>query len=105
VIPYSLAVNDTKLLSGGLVTGSQFFEYLKDTVDMLREEGSMHPKMMSVGMHLRIVGHPGRAAGLARFLDYAMSLPDVWICQRDDIARHWISRFPPQPPCARKEQP
>ncbi len=104
VIPYSLAVNDTKLLNGGLVTGGQFFDYLRDTLDMLREEGATHPKMMSVGMHLRIVGHPGRAAGLARFLDYARSLPDVWICQREEIARHWISRFAP-PPSANPQMP
>jgi peptidoglycan/xylan/chitin deacetylase (PgdA/CDA1 family) len=104
VIPYSLAVNDTKLLSGGLVTGSQFFEYLRDTLDMLREEGATQPKMMSVGMHLRIVGHPGRAAGLARFLDYAKALPDIWICRRDEIAGHWISRFAPQPRSTNKEQ-
>ena len=104
VIPYSLAVNDTKLLGGGLVTGEHFFEYLKDTLDMLREEGTKHPKMMSVGMHLRIVGHPGRAIGLARFLNYAKSLPDVWICQRDEIARHWIARFAPTPRTASKEK-
>ncbi len=96
VIPYSLTVNDTKMLGHNLVTAGQFFEMLKDTLDMLREEGRSHPRMMSVGMHLRILGHPGRAAGLARFLDYANTLPDVWICRREEIARHWISRFPPE---------
>jgi peptidoglycan/xylan/chitin deacetylase (PgdA/CDA1 family) len=95
VIPYSLTVNDTKILGNGLATGSQFFEHLKETLDMLREEGRTNPRMMSVGMHLRILGHPGRAAGLARFLDYAGGLADVWICRREEIARHWISRFPP----------
>ncbi len=95
VVPYSLTVNDTKLLSNGLVTAAQFFEYLKDSLDMLRAEGRKHPRMMSVGMHLRILGHPGRAAGLARFLDYVQQLDDVWICRRDEIARHWMSRFPP----------
>lgn len=94
VIPYSLAVNDTKMLTGGLVTATQFFEYLRDSLDMLREEGRLHPRMMNVGMHLRILGHPGRAAALARFLDYASALPDVWICQREAIAKHWIARFP-----------
>jgi peptidoglycan/xylan/chitin deacetylase (PgdA/CDA1 family) len=94
VVPYSLAVNDTKFFGGGLVTAGQFFEYLRDTLDTLRAEGKTHPRMMNVGMHLRILGHPGRAAGLARFLDYASSLPDVWICQREEIARHWIARFP-----------
>jgi peptidoglycan/xylan/chitin deacetylase (PgdA/CDA1 family) len=91
VVPYSLAVNDTKFLSGGLVTAGEFFEYLRDTLDTLRAEGKAHPRMMSVGMHLRILGHPGRSAGLARFLDYARSQPDVWICQREEIARHWIA--------------
>ena len=95
VIPYSLTVNDTKFLGSGLVTASQFFEHLKDTLDMLRKEGQTTPRMMSVGMHLRILGHPGRAAGLARFLDYAGTLPDVWICRREDIARQWIAKFPP----------
>jgi peptidoglycan/xylan/chitin deacetylase (PgdA/CDA1 family) len=96
VVPYSLTVNDTKMLGNGLVTGSQFFEHLKDTLDMLRTEGQTNPRMMSVGMHLRILGHPGRASGLARFLDYAKSLPDVWICRREEIARHWIAQFPPR---------
>ena len=94
VIPYSLAVNDAKILGGTLVSAGQFFEYLRDTLDMLREDGATHPRMMNVGMHLRILGHPGRAAGLARFLNYAATLPDVWICQREEIARHWIARFP-----------
>jgi peptidoglycan/xylan/chitin deacetylase (PgdA/CDA1 family) len=94
VVPYSLAVNDTKMLSGGLVTAGSFYEYLKDTLDMLRAEGETEPRMMSVGMHLRILGHPGRAAGLMRFLDYASSLPGVWICRREEIARHWIECFP-----------
>lgn len=99
VIPYSLAVNDTKFLQGGLVTGSQFFEYLVETLDMLREEGASQPRMMSVGMHLRILGHPARASGLARFLNYARTLPDVWICQREQIARHWIEQHSPESGC------
>jgi len=94
VVPYSLAVNDTKFFGGGLVTSGQFFEYLRDTLDTLREEGKTQPRMMNVGMHLRILGHPGRSAGLARFLDYARGLPDVWICKREEIARHWMERFP-----------
>lgn len=98
VVPYSLTVNDTKMLGHGLVTAGQFFDHLKDTLDMLREEGQTQPRMMSVGMHLRILGHPARAAGLARFLDYAGGFSDVWICRREDIARHWIARFPPAPP-------
>jgi allantoinase len=97
VVPYSLTTNDAKILAGdGLVTAQQFFDYLRDTLDMLRSEGASQPRMMSVGMHLRILGHPGRAAGLARFLDYAKTLPDVWICHREDIARHWMVQFPPE---------
>jgi peptidoglycan/xylan/chitin deacetylase (PgdA/CDA1 family) len=94
VVPYSLALNDTKILRGGLSTGAQFFEYLREALDQLLEEGRETPKMMSVGMHLRILGHPGRAAGLKMFLDYVKSQPDVWLCRREDIARHWIERFP-----------
>jgi hypothetical protein len=93
VVPYSLVENDTKFFGGGLVTAGMFFEYLRDTLDTLRAEGKRHPRMMNVGMHLRILGHPGRSAGLARFLDYALRLPDVWICKREEIARHWIAKF------------
>jgi peptidoglycan/xylan/chitin deacetylase (PgdA/CDA1 family) len=95
VVPYSLTVNDAKILSGGLVTSSQYFEYLKDTLDMLRSEGRSQPRMMNVGFHLRILGHPGRAVGLQRFLDYAQAQKDVWICRRIDIARHWHANCPP----------
>ncbi len=95
VVPYSLAVNDTKMLSGGLITGRLFFEYLKDTLDMLRAEGRTQPRMMNVGLHPRIIGHPGRAIGLERFLDYASAQTDVWICRRLDIAKHWPIHFPP----------
>ena len=94
VIPYSLTTNDVKLLGNGIVTAAVFFEYLKDTLDVLRAEGRLCPRMMSVGMHPRILGHPGRAAGLAQFLDYVKSLPDVWVCRREEIASHWIERFP-----------
>ena len=94
VVPYSLTTNDTKLLRGGVVTAEQFYQFLRDSLDMLREEGKVHPRMMSVGLHLRIAGHPGRAAGLMRFLDYVKTLSDVYVCQRAEIARHWIERFP-----------
>ena len=94
VVPYSLATNDTKILLAGLATGSQFYEYLRETLDQLLEEGHQRPSMMSVGMHLRILGHPGRAAGLKMFLDYVKSLPHVWICRREEIARHWMAHFP-----------
>ncbi|MCX5569887.1 allantoinase PuuE [Kaistia nematophila] len=95
VVPYSLATNDVKFARGGMSTGQQFAEYLCDSFDMLYREGATAPKMMSVGLHLRLVGHPGRAAGLERFLDHVARHKDVWVCNRADIARHWRATFPP----------
>jgi allantoinase len=95
VVPYSLANNDTKLVRGAVGTGREFFEYLKEGFDFLYEEGATSPKMMSVGLHMRLVGHPARASGLARFLDHIAARPDVWICRRGDIADHWRRHHPP----------
>ncbi len=95
VIPYSLTNNDARFVRGALATGSDFCEFLWDAVEMLCAEGAQQPKMMSIGLHLRLMGHPGRAAGLARFLDRLAARPDVWICRRIDIARHWYENFPP----------
>ena len=67
---------------------------------MLYREGATQPKMMSVGLHMRIIGHPSRAAGLERFLDYVMQHNDVWICKREDIARHWCAQHPYAPPAS-----
>jgi putative urate catabolism protein len=90
VIPYTLDVNDMRFGSyQGFNSGDQFFTYLKDTFDVLYAEGETAPKMMSVGLHCRLVGKPGRAAALARFLDYVQGHKQVWICRRVDIARHW----------------
>ncbi len=94
IVPYGLVNADTKFIRGGMSTGQQFFEYLRDAFDLLYEEGEHAPKMMSVGLHLRLVGHPGRAQGLRKFLDYVQSFPDVWVCRRSDIARHWINTHP-----------
>lgn len=95
VVPYTLDANDLKFAPGGnLLTGGAFFDYLKDGLDLLRAEGEQRPRMMSVGLHPRLVGRPGRAAGLARFLDYVAGLDDIWVCRRLDIARHWIERHP-----------
>jgi allantoinase len=94
VIPYSLVNNDGKLVDGTAGTGEAFFAYLRDGFDLLYEEAAEQPRMMSVGMHLRILGHPARAAGLARFLDYVTSKPGVWICRRSEIARHWHGMHP-----------
>jgi putative urate catabolism protein len=95
VIPYTNDVNDTKFLNpAGFGSGEDFFVYLRDTFDMLYSEGASTPKMMSVGLHARIVGRPGRAVALARFLDYVARHDDVWVCRREEIARHWIARHP-----------
>jgi len=89
IVPYSLANNDAKFIRGGMSTGQHFFDYLRDSFDMLYREGKTAPKMMSVGLHLRVAGHPGRAAGLERFLDHVAQHEDVWVTRRADIARHW----------------
>ena len=97
VVPYTLANNDAKFGRSVFATGDDFFEFTKAAFDMLYQEGETQPKMMSVGLHLRLIGHPARAAGLARLLDYVAGFDDVWICHRLDIARHWIAQHPYQP--------
>lgn len=95
VIPYTLDANDMRFATAqGFNAGEQFFTYLKDTFDTLYAEGATAPKMMSVGLHCRLVGRPGRAAALARFLDYVQRHEQVWLCRRLDIARHWIAQYP-----------
>jgi peptidoglycan/xylan/chitin deacetylase (PgdA/CDA1 family) len=89
IIPYTLECNDMRFSTGSLSTGEQFFAHLKDSFDMLYNEGATAPKMMSVGLHCRLAGRPGRAAAVARFLDYVAAQSDVWVCRRIDIARHW----------------
>jgi len=96
VIPYTLDANDMRFATNqGFNSGDQFFTYLKDTFDTLYAEGEISPKMMSVGLHCRLAGRPGRAAALARFLDYVQSQDRVWICRRLDIARHWHEHHRP----------
>ena len=95
MIPYTLDNNDMKFgTPQGFNSGDQFFAYLKDAFDVLYAEGADSPKMMSVGLHMRIVGRPGRAAALARFLDHVQRHDKVWICRRVDIARHWRQVHP-----------
>jgi peptidoglycan/xylan/chitin deacetylase (PgdA/CDA1 family) len=94
IVPYSLCNNDSKYIRGNIGTGHQFFEYMRDAIDLLREEGTTEPKMMSIGLHMRIVGQPTRAAGLLRLLDHVKSYEDVWICPRIAIARHWRAKHP-----------
>ncbi|AWB57563.1 MULTISPECIES: allantoinase PuuE [unclassified Colwellia] len=91
IVPYTLDVNDMRFASPqGFNAGDQFFNYLKDTFDTLYAEGADAPKMMSIGLHCRIIGRPGRFASLVRFLDYVEQFNDVWLCRRQDIAEHWI---------------
>ena len=95
VVPYSLATNDAKLVGGPLVTGRAFGDYLVDAFDELISEADVHPRMMSVGMHARILGQPGRTRGLRTFLDHVQDRDDVWICRRGDLAAHWRAVVPP----------
>lgn len=97
VIPYTLEANDMRFATApGYITGEQFFQYLKDSFDVLYAEGQAGAaKMMSVGLHCRLIGRPGKMAGLKRFLDYAQSHEGVWFPRRRDIARHWAATHPP----------
>lgn len=95
IVPYTLDTNDMRYVAPqGFNCGDQFYTYLKDAFDVLYAEGETVPKMMSVGLHCRVSGHPARAAALARFLDYVQGHDRVWICQRQDIARHWRNTHP-----------
>jgi putative urate catabolism protein len=92
MVPYTLDANDMRFATPqGFNSGQQFFDYLKDTFDVLHAEGS---RMMSIGLHCRLAGRPGRAAAVARFLDYIKAQDDVWVARRIDIARHWRERHP-----------
>jgi allantoinase len=94
IIPYTLDNNDMRFVANqGFNTGDHFFTYLKDSFDSLYEEGKTNPKMMSVGLHCRLIGKPGRIQSLKRFLDYILGHKDVWICKRIDIAKHWIKNY------------
>ena len=96
IIPYTLDTNDMKFSSaGGFNHAEQFYQYLKDSFDTLYAEGDVAPKMMSVGMHCRLLGRPGRFKALQKFLDYVQSHEKVWICRRGDIAQHWNHHFAP----------
>jgi len=94
IIPYTLDNNDMRFATNqGFNTGDHFFSYLKDSFDVLYEEGKTNPKMMSVGLHSRLIGKPGRIQSLKKFLDYILKHEDVWICKRIDIAKHWIKNY------------
>ena len=96
MVPYTLDVNDMRFATAqGFNTGRQFYHYLKDTFDELYREGAERPKMMSVGLHCRLAGKPGRAKALRRFLEHLREHDGVWLARRIDIARHWRERHPP----------
>ena len=98
IVPYTLDNNDMRFATTqGFNSGDQFFSYLKDAFDVLYREGEVAPRMMSIGLHCRLTGRPGRAAALERFLDYVMNHQAVWVCRRIDIARHWQQHHPYQP--------
>ncbi|HSH42666.1 MAG TPA: allantoinase PuuE [Arenicellales bacterium] len=95
MVPYTLDVNDMRFATPqGFNSGDQFFNYLKDSFDVLYDEGASNPRMMSVGLHCRLAGRPGRAAALARFLDYVREHDQVWLCRRIEIAEHWMRQHP-----------
>jgi allantoinase len=96
LIPYSLDTNDSRFGRGerSYQVADEFFTYLKDSFDVLYAEGGSHPKMITIGLHARLLGRPGRIVSLYRFLDYILEHDRVWVCRRDDIARHWAENYP-----------
>lgn len=98
IIPYTLDANDMRFATPqGFNTGDHFFDYLKDSFDALYAEGQAGaPKMMSIGLHCRLIGRPGRVMGLRRFMEYVQTHPDAWVAKRIDIAKHWAATHPPK---------
>ena len=96
LVPYSLDTNDSKFARGDhdYQLGDEFFTYLKDSFDILYAEGESQPKMMTVGLHARLIGRPGRIGSLYKFLDYVLGHDRVWVCRRDDLARYWAEHYP-----------
>jgi putative urate catabolism protein len=95
VVPYTLDANYMRYATQqGFNSGEQFFTYLRDAFDVLHREGAQRPRMLSIGLHCRLSGRPGRAAALARFLDHVLAHDDVWVARRIDIARHWAQLHP-----------
>ncbi len=96
LIPYSLDTNDSKFgrAESDYQLGEEFFRYLRDSFDLLYAEGATQPKMMTVGLHARLIGRPGRIGCLHRFLDYVQGHDRVWVCRRNDLARYWAEHYP-----------
>ena len=95
IVPYTLDTNDMRFATPqGFNSGEQFYQYLKDAFDVLYEEGESQPKMLSIGLHCRLVGRPARLKALQRFIEYIQSHEQVWVCTREAIARHWQQHFP-----------
>jgi len=94
-LPYSLETNDSRFgRKEGFQTASEFVTYIKDTFDWLYREGGRAPKMMTIGLHARLLGRPGRIGALHEILDYMSGFDKVWICRRGDIALHWAETHP-----------
>ncbi len=94
IIPYTLDNNDMRFATNqGFNNGDQFYNYLKDSFDALYAEGHKQPKMMSIGLHCRLIGRPGRIQSIKKFLNYVLTYDDIWICKRIDIAKHWIKNY------------
>lgn len=96
VVPHTFANNDNKFARGWWATSDDFYTWMRDAFDVMWREGTSRPAMMSVSLHLRVSGHPARFAGVERFLDYVQKQPEVWLCTRDQVARHWIANHPYQ---------
>jgi len=95
VVPYALDSNDMKMWTAPTLTPAQWCDYAVDTFDVLYREGAKGPRMMSLGLHLRIIGRPGRIGALEKFIDHVRSHDDVWIATRRQIAEHWARAYPP----------
>ena len=94
VVPYTLDTNDMRFATPqGFNSGDQFFSYLRDAFDVLYEESAATPRMMSIGLHCRLIGRPGRLRALEKFIAHARAQSGVWFCRRIDIARHWHDKF------------
>ena len=94
VVPYSMVTNDAKFLSGDVFSARDYADFMIDSFDVLLEEAKEIPRMMSIGLHSRIIGHPGRIAGLIRFMDHIVNKTNVWVCGRDEIADFWCENVP-----------